>query len=185
MKESRKQNSEPVTRKGPRTAETPAQRRSHGCLPLARPLSQTQFFPLFLPLVILILEVLCGLEGCSTAALLTRCDLIASLGFNNMLGGFWFFKWVQIPENHQTGALYHRLWPERQVKLTAAVGTSVVEPKIEQWCLHPVCGYWDSPTCTEKPCDAVQPHPSCHPGSRRSKEDKLTIWWTCDSPRRT
>lgn len=92
MKESMKQNSQSVTRKGPHTAETPAQRRSHGCRSLAHPLSQDTIpCPFFLPLVILdilILEVLCELEGCGEAALLTRCDLIASLDFNNMLGGF-------------------------------------------------------------------------------------------------
>lgn len=45
----------------------------------------------------LILEVFCELEEDGGAVFLTRCNLIASLAFNNMLGDFCLFKMSSCP----------------------------------------------------------------------------------------
>lgn len=42
--------------------------------------------------ILLISEVFCGLEEIGQGVLVTRCNLIASLDFNNMLGDFCYFK---------------------------------------------------------------------------------------------
>lgn len=42
--------------------------------------------------ILLISEVFCGLEEIGKGVLGTRCNLIASLDFNNMLGDFCYFK---------------------------------------------------------------------------------------------
>lgn len=121
-----KKDSKSVAKRGPHGARTFAKCRSHVSDPSVY--FHRAHILLWILLDTLILEVFCGLEEDGGAVILTRCNLIASLAFNNMLGNFCLFKLSSFPENHQAGGLYQHLWPGRQVKWTSA-GHQLLSPK--------------------------------------------------------
>lgn len=111
-------DSKSVARRGTHGSKTFAQCRchvSHSSVYFHRAHSL-----LWILLDTLILEVFCGVEEDGEAVFLTRCNLIASLAFNNMLGDFCLFKMSSCPWEPSGQGLYQHLWPGRQVKRTSA-----------------------------------------------------------------
>lgn len=173
-------DSESVARRGTHGSKTFEQRRRHASH------SSVYFHRahgfLWILLDTLILEVFCGLEEDGGAVFLTRCNLIASLAFNNMLGDFCLFKMSSCPWEPSgrgcisTSGLGDRLGGHLQGISRRAQNRTVVSAA-SVWTL----GY---------PRLHRQAHGTVHLSllaavSSRSKDEKLMVWRMCDSFRRT